>query len=156
MFKEEKGITLVALVITIIVLLILAGVSIALVVGNNGILGRATGAVDTTEIATAKQEVQLAIADAQVKYYADMASGTTATRSGSFGNASNNVFLTTQNCKTAKTVVYTPATESADGSLVYTTKSGIVITFTIKASIFDYEIASATDANGDPITVTKN
>ena len=42
------------------------------------------------------------------------------------------------------------------GSLVYTTKSGIVITFTIKASTFDYEIASATDAKGTAITVTKN
>ena len=34
--KKEKGITLVALVITIVVLLILAGVSISLLVGNNG------------------------------------------------------------------------------------------------------------------------
>ena len=36
--KENKGITLIALVITIIVLLILAGVTIATLVGNNGIL----------------------------------------------------------------------------------------------------------------------
>ena len=35
--KHNKGITLIALVITIIVLLILAGVSISLVVGNNGV-----------------------------------------------------------------------------------------------------------------------
>ena len=40
--KDQKGITLVALVITIIVLLILAGVSLSLVVGDNGILGRAS------------------------------------------------------------------------------------------------------------------
>lgn len=37
---EEKGITLVALVVTIIVLLILAGVSINLVIGENGLIGR--------------------------------------------------------------------------------------------------------------------
>ena len=36
--KERKGITLIALVITIIVLLILAGVSIAMLTGQNGIL----------------------------------------------------------------------------------------------------------------------
>lgn len=36
--KEKKGITLIALVITIIVLLILAGVSIAMLTGDNGIL----------------------------------------------------------------------------------------------------------------------
>lgn len=44
MFKGQKGITLVALVITIIVLLILAGITISLVLGDNGILNRAQGA----------------------------------------------------------------------------------------------------------------
>ena len=39
--KKNKGITLVALVVTIVVLLILAGVSINLVLGNNGIIARA-------------------------------------------------------------------------------------------------------------------
>ncbi len=38
--KSEKGITLIALIITIIVLLILAGVSIAMLTGDNGILTR--------------------------------------------------------------------------------------------------------------------
>ncbi len=36
--KQEKGITLIALVITIVVLLILAGVTIAMLTGENGIL----------------------------------------------------------------------------------------------------------------------
>lgn len=40
MIKERKGITLIALVITIIVLLILAGVSISMLIGDNGILTR--------------------------------------------------------------------------------------------------------------------
>ena len=44
MLKNQKGITLIALVITIIVLLILAGVSIAMLTGNNGILTQATNA----------------------------------------------------------------------------------------------------------------
>ena len=39
--KEMKGITLVALVVTIVVLLILAGVSINLVLGDNGIITKA-------------------------------------------------------------------------------------------------------------------
>ena len=39
--REEKGITLVALVVTIIVLLILAGVTITLALSQNGIIGRA-------------------------------------------------------------------------------------------------------------------
>ena len=41
MLKGQKGITLVALVVTIIVLIILAGVSIALVLGDNGIVTKA-------------------------------------------------------------------------------------------------------------------
>lgn len=41
MLKGQKGITLVALVVTIIVLIILAGVSIALVLGDNGIINKA-------------------------------------------------------------------------------------------------------------------
>ena len=41
MFKKERGITLVALVVTIVVLLILAGVSISMVLGNNGIVTKA-------------------------------------------------------------------------------------------------------------------
>ena len=44
--KKNKGITLVALVVTIVVLLILAGVSINLVLGNNGIIARAKDAAD--------------------------------------------------------------------------------------------------------------
>ena len=42
--KNNKGITLVALVVTIVVLLILAGVSINLVLGNNGIIAKAKDA----------------------------------------------------------------------------------------------------------------
>ena len=44
MLKNRKGITLVALVVTIVVLLILAGVSINLVLGNNGIIAKAKDA----------------------------------------------------------------------------------------------------------------
>ncbi len=51
--KNPKGITLIALVITIIVLLILAGVSIAMLTGQNGILTRA----NESDLATARAEV---------------------------------------------------------------------------------------------------
>ena len=44
MLRKEKGITLVALVITVIVLLILAGVSIAALTGNNNIISGANKA----------------------------------------------------------------------------------------------------------------
>ena len=61
--KKEKGITLIALVITIIVLLILAGVSIATLTGQNGILTRASDAKEQTEIASVKEQAQLDIAN---------------------------------------------------------------------------------------------
>lgn len=47
--KKQKGITLIALIITIIVLLILAGVSISLLVGDNGALKKAVNAKTATE-----------------------------------------------------------------------------------------------------------
>ena len=59
--RGKNGITLIALVITIIVLLILAGVTIAALAGDNGILSRATQASEKTEEAEAKEQVQLAV-----------------------------------------------------------------------------------------------
>ena len=61
-----KGITLIALVITIIVLLILAGVSIATLTGDNGILTRATEAKNKTEEAEDIEKIRLAISEAQI------------------------------------------------------------------------------------------
>lgn len=61
-FKEKnQGITLIALIITIIVLLILAGITIALIMGDNGILNRAGESKTATEIAEEIQEIKLAI-----------------------------------------------------------------------------------------------
>ena len=64
--KNIRGITLIALVITIIVLLILAGVTIAALSGDNGILQRATEAKEKTEIGQEKEVVELATISAQM------------------------------------------------------------------------------------------
>ena len=58
--KRNKGITLIALVVTIIVLLILAGISIAMLSGNNGILTKAGEARDLTGKKQIEERVQLA------------------------------------------------------------------------------------------------
>ncbi len=50
-FNENKGITLIALVVTIIVLLILAGISVSMLTGQNGILNRASEAKEKTAAA---------------------------------------------------------------------------------------------------------
>ena len=60
---NNKGITLIALVITIIVLLILAGVSIAMLTGNNGILTQATNATKATVQGEVEEAAKLAVAN---------------------------------------------------------------------------------------------
>ncbi len=67
--KEQKGITLIALVITIIVLLILAGISIAMLTGNDGLFGRATRAAAQSKLAEAKESVSMTINELVEEYY---------------------------------------------------------------------------------------
>ena len=62
--RKNKGITLIALVVTIIVLLILAGISISMLTGQNGILNRASEAKEKTEIASEDEKRKLAQAEA--------------------------------------------------------------------------------------------
>ena len=57
--ENNRGITLIALVITIVVLLILAGVSLAMLTGENGILSNASLAKISTEFASYKEELEL-------------------------------------------------------------------------------------------------
>lgn len=64
---DKKGITLIALVITIIVLLILAGVTIATLTGDNGILSRAAEAKNKTEEAQEKEGLELTVTSSQMK-----------------------------------------------------------------------------------------
>ena len=64
--KNQKGITLIALVITIIVLLILAGVSIAMLTGDNGILTQANKSTVTNIEARVDEEVKLAVQAARL------------------------------------------------------------------------------------------
>lgn len=67
--KNEKGITLIALVITIIVLLILAGISIAMISGEDGILGRAKSASVESKLA---EDKEAAVMDLNAAYTAYM------------------------------------------------------------------------------------
>ncbi len=59
MLKNKKGITLIALVVTIVVLLILAGVSISLVLDNNGIIGKSKDARLETRASQVEDEIGL-------------------------------------------------------------------------------------------------
>lgn len=57
--SNQKGVTLIALVVTVIILIILAGVSITMVVGENGILTRASDAKIETAVAAVKENLHL-------------------------------------------------------------------------------------------------
>ncbi len=59
--ETNKGITLIALVITIIVLLILAGITIATLTGENGILSKSNVATQENQKVSAKEKVQIAV-----------------------------------------------------------------------------------------------
>lgn len=58
--KKDKGITLIALIVTIIVLLILAGVSIVMLTSDNGIIKQAIQAKERTEIFSEREAIGLA------------------------------------------------------------------------------------------------
>ena len=64
---KEKGITLIALVVTIVVLLILAAVSINMLTGENGIIRQAQKAKEETEKGEEKEQVSLAVTAAMGK-----------------------------------------------------------------------------------------
>ena len=57
--KEQKGITLIALVVTIIVLIILAGISISLLFGKSGIITRAKKGQEIVDVSTAQEKLEL-------------------------------------------------------------------------------------------------
>ena len=67
--RKNTGITLIALIISIIILLILAGVSILALVGDNGILNQATNAADRTNIASETEALEQIIASENADKY---------------------------------------------------------------------------------------
>ena len=67
--KNNKGITLIALVITIIVLLILAGITIAMLTGENGILNNATKSKAYDQLGAAKDKVALTVSEEITNYF---------------------------------------------------------------------------------------
>ena len=64
---DKKGITLIALVVTIVVLLILAGITISLVFGSNGVIQKAQDSKEQTKIGEMREKLEMA----KVPVYAD-------------------------------------------------------------------------------------
>ena len=66
-FNQKKGISLIALVVTIIILIILAGISISTLTGKNGILNQANSAKIMTIVSGIKEEIGLKNIECQVE-----------------------------------------------------------------------------------------
>ena len=125
--KNNKGITLIALVITIIVLLILAGVSISLVVGNNGILTQSKSAVETNREAKAKEEVEMAWSSARADYWSDWVKNSSTVTSEAFYQTKLNEYLEETKAEDQDVVVtgngdntYTVTYKTKDQGIAYT------------------------------------
>ena len=114
--RNQKGITLVALVITIIVLLILAGVSISLVLGQNGVLSQASNAVSQNQLAKIREDIDLGLAACVTQAYTAMStSGATVDVPAEVTEANLDA-----NCNLVNTFTLTSGTELTAGVLKYT------------------------------------
>ena len=74
-YLNQKGITLIALVVTIVVLLILAGVSINALFGNNGIISRAKDTKKVTNLSSLKDEIGIVIQSRNINKMAGLPVG---------------------------------------------------------------------------------
>lgn len=156
MIRNQKGITLIALVITIIVLLILAGVSIAMLTGNNGILTQANKSKVAQIEGQVKEEVNLAVQAA--KMYAEQEAVSTATgyTASTHLAAPNDDIITEMEKDLTTAKGYTLAGTNGSGAtagtitVTYTTDSyksatnnaSAKITFTIKVTTNNFEITT--------------
>ena len=150
--RDQKGITLVALVITIIVLLILAGVSISLVLGQNGVLTQASNAVITNAKATALQELQMAVSDAEMAYYSALSTSTNSTAVHKYSTftlerfkaSCTNGTVTFESGTTGSGDTMTPSSDSATVLIKYVPKSDTSTAFYYNLKMSDLSVAETT------------
>ena len=112
--KERKGITLVALVVTIIILIILAAISINLVLGENGILQRTRDGRNNYQVAANEEAVVLAGGEDLIDSWID----------GNGGGSSKGTLEIPQNLKVGDTVNYTPSGSYVWDSEYYSSTDG--------------------------------
>ncbi|MCI8443571.1 MAG: hypothetical protein HFJ37_00020 [Clostridia bacterium] len=122
--KNTKGITLISLVITIIVLLLLAGVTMATLTGENGILTRASSAKTQTEIASIKEEIQTEILGEQAEKEGNISDHNLETILLKYGTLSNEEKLIDKTLTTTKGNHEIKVSDIFKGKLMIADKSG--------------------------------
>ncbi len=126
--ENKKGITLVALVVTIVVLLILAGVSLNLLIGNNGIITRAKQAKISNDLSSYKEQLAMFIADKKTENPEFYESSLTAGKNNLYYNTK-----TSEDEKTIKDIIkdvkdeYLDSLEVVKGKLTVNTKDKNII-----------------------------
>ena len=124
--KNQKGITLIALVITIIVLLILAAVSIAMLTGENGILTQANKAkTDTSNAETAEKiNMELNAFKADILAYGYILDDTVTKARANLDGATITAAKTDTKCDKGASITYNSKTGSitADGTITPASK----------------------------------
>ena len=70
--KENKGVTLIALAVTIIVMLILAGVTISTLTGEDGIITQAKNSKKMSKASSEKEAIELALSSSKIEEYIDV------------------------------------------------------------------------------------
>ena len=150
--KGNKGITLIALVITIIVLLILAAVSIAMLTGENSILGNARKASDDTKIANGKEAVAVDLAQVITDWYQKKYAPTDTSKLDS-----NDIKLGAYITSNFKSDTSTPAKYTVTGSTIKiegTSVTGTLHTDDGKEGLVEWSDGTTTQAGGQGGTET--
>ena len=133
--NNKKGITLIALVITVIVLLILAGVAVATLTGDNGLLQKVQNAKQVNEESEICEQIKLAYAEYQVAQY----DGTTKTAEEMIGDSLKTIYgndkITKVKVKKVKALVNMTINEE-DKTYIYNSKTGEVYEY---VDIIDYK-----------------
>ena len=178
--KRNKGITLIALVVTIIVLLILAGVSINMLTGQNGILNRASEAKGKTENAQTEELVKFAVMSSigtdglidlnqlktEIESQGGRVTGTTFPVTVTIGNSSyqidqtGNITEASTTPQISYTVTNTDGTEitdTANSNLPESAKLNVTITNISELTVTSIKIkkSSGTEIAGATVDLSK-
>ena len=116
--KSTKGITLISLVVTIIILLILAGVTIATIMGDNGLINKAKDAKIKTEIAGIKEEIQTDILGKQAENNGNISDDSLKAILEKYGTLSEEEKLTDKTLTTTKGSYEIKVSEIFNGTTV--------------------------------------
>ena len=92
---KNQGITLIALITTIVILVVLAGVSLHLVAGDGGILRKTTVAVEENQRANDEEEIEMALDELRVAYYRNYSTSRKDTMKAYIKNCAKETIFTT-------------------------------------------------------------